>query len=165
MFNPFYPFTSALLQAFIDKGKIFFVRQQFTRGRNKTDEDVKGYFLITAYDNFTTAQDHYGAIAYDPYRFLYDWNKGEDQDRLKLAASEMKEYRVFTAVFKLAWEREISDALREKIRRYIQTLGWSPAGKDVVDTSYEVRFGELYLCLKYKKREARVKFEEIELLS
>ncbi len=165
MFNPFYPFTSPLLQAFIEKGKIFFVRQQFIRGRNKTDEGVKGSFLITAYDNFTTAQDHYGAIAHDPYRFLYDWNREEDRNKLKIAASEMKEYRVFAAVFKLGWEREINDALREKIRLYISALGWSPAGKDVVDTSYEVRFGELYLCLKYKKREARVKFEEIELLS
>ena len=43
-------------------------------------------------------------------------------------------------------------------------------GKDVqkagqvVDTAFEAQFGELYLRIKYRGRQAKVKFEEIEKL-
>jgi len=73
MFNPFYLFTTELLQAMVKGGKRYFVRQRFDRGRNIDETNTLSSFLISHYELLTTAQDHLGAIAYDPLRFLYDW--------------------------------------------------------------------------------------------
>src|SRR6478672_4087267 len=66
MFNPFYPFTTDLLEALVGSGKRFFVRQRFERARIPSDQGIRGYFLVSHYELLTTAQDHLGAIAYDP---------------------------------------------------------------------------------------------------
>ena len=99
MFNPFAPLTTDLLHAFIGRGKIFFVRQAFPRGKSPLDKDVKGYFVFSHYDNLTTAQDHFGTIAHDPYRFLYNWNDLAHRGKLEIAASGLQHYRNFAAVF------------------------------------------------------------------
>jgi hypothetical protein len=165
MFNPFYPFTRQLLEAFVAQGKKYFVRQTFHRARDHFDEGVKAYFLFSHYDTLTTAQDHFGAIAHDPNRFLYDWQNLEHQDKLKIAASELPDYKVFASVFKPDWERQVTDRLKEKVRKYVSRLGWTPKPGEMVNTSYELQFGELYVRLKYRERQAKVKFEEIEKLS
>lgn len=163
MFNPFYPLTDQLLDAFIAKGKKYFVRQTFNRGRNPFDEQVKGYFLFTHYDNFTTAQDHYGAIGHDPNRFLYEWGNPEHQQKLRLAASGLKEYKNYAAVLRPDFEKGITDQLKKKIRSYVSNkLGWYPKGSDTMDTNFELQFGELFIRLRYGGRQAKVKFEEIE---
>ena len=164
MFNPFYPFTDQLLDGFVKKGKTFFVRQTFPRAKSILDEGVKGYFLFTHYDNLTTAQDHYGAIAHDPNRFLYDWYLDEHQRKLCLAASGLKDYRIFAAVFKPDWEKGITDRLKEQVRKYAAGLGWEIKRADGLDTNYELQFGELYLRLRSGTREVKIKFEEIENL-
>ena len=164
MFNPFYPFTLPLLEAFVSRGKLFFVRQTFPRGKDPLDAGTKGHFLITPYDNFTTAQDHFGAIGHDPHRFFYHWNDPLQQEKMKTAAAGPEGYKIFASVFRPDWEKGITEKMREKIRRYVGLLGWTPGGNDLVETAYEVRFGELYICLRHKKREVKVKFEEIETL-
>lgn len=114
MFNPFYPFTQKLLDAFVAKGKTYFVRQTFARGRNPFDSQEKGSFLFTHYDNLVTAQDHYGAISHDRNRFLYDWNNTEHQDKLRIAASNVfKEYRNYASVFRTDYERGLTDNLKK----------------------------------------------------
>ncbi len=165
MFNPFYPFTQQLLDSFIVNGKRIFVRQSFPRGKNHLDEDVKGWFLISHYDMMVTAMDHYGAIEYDPYRFIYDWNNYDHRVKLRKAASDLKEYRVFSSVFKPDWEKSVNDKLQQQVRKYVGGLDWNPKASEAVDTNFELQFGELYIRLKYGGREAKVKFEEIEKLS
>jgi len=164
MFNPFYPFTEQLLNAFIEKGKTFFVRQTFQRAKDHFDEGTKGYFLFSHYDNLVTAQDHFGAIGYDPNRFLYDWSNPDHQEKLKIAASGLKDYKIFAAVTRPGWDKGITNRLQEKVRIYVAKLGWRPKGNETVETNFELQFGELYLRMKYKGREAKIKFEDIEKL-
>lgn len=165
MFNPFHPFTKELLEALAVSGKRFFVRQRFERARTAADQGIRGYFLVSHYELLTTAQDHFGAIAYDPYRFLYDWQDISHRDRLRRAAASIDEYRIFSPVFRPGWEKGITDRLKEKSRKYIDALGWTPKAGEMVNTNYEVQFGELFVRLSYKGREVKVKFEKIEKLS
>lgn len=162
MFNPFYPLDAGLLDAFVARGKLYFVRQTFPRGRGPFEEGVKGYFLISHYDHVVTAQDHYGAIAYDPNRFLYDWNLPAHREKLGIAAGGLRDYRIFAAVFRPDWERQVTVHMKEKVRAYVSRLGWTPRSGEMVDSHYELQFGELYLRLKYGSRQAKIKFEEIE---
>lgn len=163
MFNPFFPFTNQLLDAFVAKGKKFFVRQTFERGMNPFDKEVKGSFLFSHYDNLTTAQDHFGAISHDSRRFLYDWNNPEHQQKLKVAASGLKEYKNYASVLRPDYEKGITDKLKKKIRQYVSdSLGWHIKGSDTLDTNFEMQFGELFMRFKHGSRQAKVKFEEIE---
>lgn len=144
------------------QGKCFFVRQTFKRGFDHFDEGVKGYFIFSHYDNLVTAQDHFGAITHDRNRFLYDWYNPDHQERLQKAANMQKEYKVYSAVFKKDWKRGITTKMQQKVREYVSKLGWNPKGGEMVDTAFELRFGELFIVLKYRGRQAKVKFEEIE---
>ncbi|MFL5789131.1 MAG: hypothetical protein ACJ748_13820 [Flavisolibacter sp.] len=162
MFNPFYLFTTTLLEKLVERGKMFFIRQTFIRAKEPFDETIKGYFLISHYDNITTAMDHFGAISYDANRFLYEWHNSEHKKRLELAASQPQGYKIYSTVFKPDWEKHITDRMKDKMRKYVKELGWNPNRSDSVVTNYELQFGELYIRLKYGRREAKVKFEEIE---
>ena len=162
MFNPFYLFTSELLLKLTEHGKIFFVRQTFLRAKDPFDENTKGHFLISHYNNLTTAMDHYGAISYDGNRFLYDWTKEEHRDKLIVAASQPKGYKIYSTVFKPDWEKHITGRMKDKMRMYVKKLGWKPLPGEGLTTNYELQFGELYIRLRYGTREAKIKFEEIE---
>jgi hypothetical protein len=164
MFNPFYPFTKQLLEGFLKYNKKYFVRQSFERGRNILDESIKEYFLVTHYGNLTTAMDHFGAISHDPRRFLYDWNNPEHREKLLVAASNPNGYKIFASVLKPEYEKGTAKQLKNKLRTYINKIGWYPKRDEGVSSNYELQFGELYIRLKYAGREAKVKFEEIENL-
>ena len=165
MFNPFYPFTDQLLTAFVKQGKKYFVRQTFNRGKLHTDENVKAYLLFSHYDHLNTAMDHFGAISYDPRRFLYSWDDPVHREKLKYAASGLVDYRIYSTVLKPDWERPVNSRVKDQLRLYIKKMGWNPRRDEGVLTNYEIQFGELYIRIKYAGREAKVKFEEIEKIS
>ena len=162
MFNPFCLFTIPLLNSLIKNGKIYFVRQTFNRAKDRVEGETKASFLFSQYNNLATAQDHFGAISYDPNRFLYHWENPEHKERLKVAASHPDGYKIYANVFQKDWERLVTDRIKERVRFYVKGLGWKPERDENVDTNFEVQFGELFIRLKYGNREAKVKFEEIE---
>jgi hypothetical protein len=162
MFNPFCIFSLPLLNSFIQNGKTYFVRQIFNRAKDAFHGDIKASFLFSQYNNLATAQDHFGAISYDPNRFLYNWEDLSHRDRLHFAASNPAGYKIYANVFQKDWERLVTDRMREKVRFYVKGLGWKPDRDENVTTNFEVQFGELFIRLKYGNREAKVKFEEIE---
>jgi hypothetical protein len=156
-FQPFHIFSKELLQAFIARDQRFFVRQSYQGGLPVMEPEVKGSFIISHYDTLTTALDHYGAISHDASRFLYHWDNPDHRDRLQKAAVGLKEYRIYSTVFRTDWEKGITDAYREKLRQYVQSLGWNIPRDEGLNTNYELQFGELYVRLKAGKREVKVK--------
>jgi hypothetical protein len=165
MFNPFYPFTTPLLNAFVKHGKTYFVRQTFRRARGYFEEGIKGSYLISHYESLHEAQVHFDALEHDPNRFLYKWNNPEHQVKLKVAAASPAGYKVYSSTFQKGWERQITDRIKKGIRLYVASLGWQPSRSNGLGTDFYQTFGELYIKLKYKTQEVRVKFEEIENLS
>ncbi len=165
MFNPFYPFTTSLLEALLQHGKRYFVRQTFRRGVPLLQEGIKGAYLISHYDSLHEAQVHCDALAHDPNRFVYDWSNPEHRERLKIAAGHPAGYNVYSSTFQKDWENQITERIKKSIRLYVTALGWQPSRSEGLHTSFYHTFGELYIKLKFKSREVRVKFEEIENLS
>ncbi len=88
MFNPLAPFSQQALDGFLKKGYKFFVRQTFHRAKDPFENKLSGTFLFCHYDNYFSAKEHFDALATDLYRYLYNWNNGEDREKLKLAASQ-----------------------------------------------------------------------------
>ena len=165
MFNPFYPFTKDLRNAFIAQEKKYFVRQTFDRGKEPFCENVFGAYLISHYATLHEAKVHFDALKHDKKRFLYVWDNTEHQERLKAAATGIIGYKIYSSTFEKDWERHITDRMEKAIRLYVASFGWRPSRAEGLSTDFYQTFGELYIRLKYKTREVKVKFEEIENLS
>lgn len=162
MFNPFSLFTPQLLEAFVKAGKVYYVRQTFQRGV-APGLQLKGCFQISHYSDLPTAEAHFSAIAKDGYRYLYKWENHDDQEKLRIAASQPTGYRIYGNVLEKDWESYISKPLRLKIKNYIENrLGWTPGGNETVGFSIFPQFGEIYAHLRLRNREAKVRLLDIE---
>ena len=159
MFQPFQPFSPALLQALVARGKHYFVRQQFLRVPPGLH---KGAFLISHYSQQVTAEDHFSAIVHDRYRFFYCWNEPAHRERLLRAAGTPDPYLVFSSLFRADWESCIPEHFRDNLRRYLQQLGWQPRRDEGVQTNYEIQFGELFIRIRLEEKEIQVKLEDVE---
>jgi hypothetical protein len=163
VFNPFAILTPPLLEAFVQSGKRFFVRQQFNRAHDHFHEEVKGYFIITHYAEKGHAEHHYGAISEDAFKFLYDWQDPDHQKKLCIASSQPKGYRIYSSVFNPDWQKHITNRLKQKLRNYVEgKSGWKPTVAETVGFDIYVNYGGLYARLKLRTQEVRVKLEEIE---
>ncbi len=163
MFNPFHPFTPPLLEKFVTSGKGFFVRQQFLRGMDQTDKAIKGSFLFSQYPNRAAAEQHAGALPHDPYVKVYDHAIPADRKKLDIAAYRPEGYKIYCNVFYDDWKAQITEGLKIRVKKYIdEQLGWRPGGKEDVDFTIFVNYGEVYARLKFRKQEARIQLETIE---
>ncbi len=165
MLHPFAPLTKPLLDAFVKADKKYFVRQTYHRGKELLDDNIKGCFIFTHYNEISEAERHVNAIPHDRHRFLYDWNKYEDQQRLLKAASSPAGYKIYSGVLIKDWLKLTTRILKSKARKYIDnSLGWRPGSGDTVDVIISSNYGELYAEFKLRSRENRVKLEVIEEL-
>lgn len=166
MFNPFALLSAPLLQAFVNTGKKFFVRQRFNRASDHFHDQVQGYFIITHYAEKGHAEHHYGAISQDPYKCFYEWENDEHRNKLIVAASQPEGYKIYAAVFVPDWQKHITNPLKQKLRNYVESkLGWKPSVAETVAFDIYVNYGELYAKLKLRNQEVRIKLAEIETYS
>ena len=162
MFNPFYPFTETLLQAMVDQGKFYFVRQSFRRGFNASPFQLKACFLMTHYDEMELAEEHFLSLVDDHHRFLYCWEIEEHRQRLKRATLPYTTYSIYSATLHDNWESQLPRKTKKDLKRYISGLGWRPRSGEEVKAVLELRKGELFICLRCGKRRADLTFEELE---
>ena len=166
MYNPFPLLTPGLLRDQVAKGKRYFVRQYFPRGY---DARLKAAFLLRAYEEIdkATAEQHFTAIANDPYAFLYDVTTQDHIVRLKTAATQPFGYKVFYAAKKgIDWKPP--EAYREKMRHYIlrHHPGWrntsATRGADPIEIGLYEEFGELFLKFSREDEHDTIPFDLIE---
>ena len=163
MFNPFYLFTSAILEKFVETKHTFFVRQLFERGLSRLDPEIKTCFLFTQYQDLPAAQHHIGAISNDKYLRIYNYSNKEDRERLLIAVSQFKTYKIFCNVFENNWEKHITKDLKIKVKYYIDNrLGWKPKSSANVNFTIFTHYGEVYGRIKFDNHEERIKLEDIE---
>lgn len=162
MFNPFAPFTEKALGGMIAAGHRYFVRQCFPRGRDHFEEGIRACFLLCHYKDYAPAKEHLDAICNDRYRFLYDWEDPTHQGKLLTAAAGVDGYKIFTNTFLPDWERQVTPRIHQKIAAYLRQQGWKLDRNETVTTYFYPHFGEVMIGIKFRRRELRVKFEEIE---
>ena len=163
MFNPFHPFTSAILERFVETKHTFFVRQLFERGLYGLEPEIKTCFLFTQYSDLPAAQHHIGAISNDKYLRIYNYFNKEDKERLMIAASQPKIYKIFCNVFENNWEKHITKDLKTKVKYFIDNrVGFKPKSSANVDFTIFAHYGEVYGRIKFGNHEERIKLEDIE---
>lgn len=164
MFKPLYPFTTEVLEASIQRGCMWFVRNTFWDAvTDHFDENNKGYFLFSHYNDGAKAEAHFNSIAQDPHRFLYSWNDPIHQERLKAAASYPKGYTIYSAYFLPDYKKKITKPLKEMINAYMyRHTNWKPGRGETVGIDFYLQFGMLYLDMKYGGEELKIKFADIQ---
>ena len=162
MFNPLCLFSKELLAAFVSSGQKYFVRQTFNRGRNSSDTTVRS-FLISHYNDYKQAFEHFEAIAQDPNRYLYRWSEPEHRKRLEAAASQPTGFKIFAGVVMPDWKEKADRALKVRVRQYMERKNlWHPGRKDEVTFELYPHFGEVFVRMRFRKQEIKVALEEVE---
>jgi hypothetical protein len=163
MYNPFPLLTPGLLRDQVANGKRYFVRQNFPRGHTRP---LKAAFLLRAYEAIDqlTAEQHFAALASDPYAFLYDVTIQDHLVRLKTAATQPFGYKIFYAAKKgVDWKPP--ENYREKMRHYINRNhpAWRGIqGRQPVEIGLYEEFGELFLKFSCEDEHDTIPFDLIE---
>jgi hypothetical protein len=165
MFNPLYPFTKDVLEATIKRGCMYFVRNDYPNAIDHFNTGIKAYLLYSHYDDYVKALAHYNAIPTDHTRRLYDWNNEKDIEDLKLAASQPKDYKIYSAYFLPDYKNSITPVLKEKINKhiYLKTM-WQPKKGNTIKIDFNLQFGSIFINASYAGYQLKVKFADIENL-
>ena len=165
MLNPYTLLTPAILHAMI-RQRMYFVRQEYIRGRGPYEDDHTICLLLTHYVHHEVdterVQRHMRLLFKDPYRHMYDSTVPEDFEKLCTAAEQPAGYRIYINLMVKKWKA--TDQLKRKISRYVaEKLPWwkyNPADK--LKVTLKERYGGLYLALLWKGQQTEVHLEEIE---
>lgn len=161
------PFVK-LEQLFIDKlvalKKHYLVTQSYARSQDHFEEKKKTGILISDYDDPGLAKIHLNAVAHDAYAALLDIRKPQHYNKLQEMLQGDK-YELYWCIVRSAADlkKRLDAGYKGKIRTWVERkTHWNIAASDAVATQFEVRFGELFLILKWRSQRASLKFEEIE---
>ncbi|WP_018611559.1 hypothetical protein [Segetibacter koreensis] len=163
MFNPTYPFTKEVLEATVKGGSFYFVRNSYHRSFDHFHENIKGYFIITHYNDEAKAYAHFNSIPNDGNRFLYEWSNEEHKRKLYMAASQPEGYKVYSAYFLPNYKDKITKPLKDKINTYMyKTTNWKPGRGETLSVDLYMQYGSLYAVMSYNTEKIKIKFDEIE---
>lgn len=162
--NPYTLLTPRILAAML-RQPLYFVRQQYPRGREYGDTKTVP-LLFTHYGHHEVdkerADRHLRLLHQDPYRFLYDSSDPEHARKLQVAASNPVGFRVYVNLLPKKWKP--GDVLKEKIARYVRErlACWTVGPSDKLNITLKERYGELFIALLWKGRQMEVHLDDIE---
>lgn len=161
MHNPLALLSVELIMSLQQLHFVAFVRQSYPRGKDHFDKETIETFLITPYKDLALANDHMQHIAADHRKCLYYTGIPEEMEKLLIAASQPKGYKVYVALLKdRKWKGGAQ--LEPKLKRYLQA-NTRMRGKDgeIVADLY-LHYGELMLKVVNPSGEINVPLSEIE---
>jgi len=164
MMNPYALLTPEIIRSML-KQPMYFVRQQYPRGRFLYDPPEAESLLLTHYAvheiDRERAERHIRRLLKDPFRFLYDSRNPEHLDRLMRSAEQPEGYRVYINLLPQKWKA--GPVLKLKINRYVrEKVPWwdySPSHK--LNVTLKERYGELFIALLWKGQQTEVALEEV----
>lgn len=162
MHNPLALLTTQLLDSLLASGFQYFVRQSYPRGVDHSDVVTKEVFLITPYKDFSLVNQHFQAIKFDLRKYMYDTDHVGEKEKLFIAASQPKGYKIFVSLLKeKKWKPP--PQLGTSIKNYVRSFTkWKP--DQGISAGLFLHFGELYIALKCSNQEIKIPLTDIERL-
>lgn len=161
-YNPVFPFSIDVLEKSIERGCRFFVRNAWPAGFDHFHHDVKP-IIFTHYNEEDHAKAHFQAVLHDPFRHIYDIQKEDDLNRLKIAANQPAGYKIFSSYFRDDYKRIITKNVKEKINRWMyRNTDWQPKKGQTLHVDFYLKFGKLFCTLSFQGRKIQVTFDEID---
>lgn len=167
MLKPFERFLELYIAEFIKLGKIYLVTQSYGRHESFKNEKEKIGILVSDYSDFGLAKGHYAAVknAEDNYAYILDLTNEKHLGKFKEMIPYNSAYAVYWAavdnITKLT--RQMNKQFKEKIRIYLgKNTNWKIDRDTTINPKLQIIFGELFVVIRFRSEELRVKFEEIE---
>ena len=164
MVQPFVEFEKKFIPRLRSLKKIYVVAQSYQRGADLFCE-TQTPLLVSAYDDRGLAEIHLKAIRDDQYACIINLCNQRHFDKFLAMLDTGSPYKIYWSVVKDAarLEKLLTATYADNIRRYIEKhTNWGIGGREKILPSFEVTFGELFVRLKWKSQQQRIKFEEIE---
>ncbi len=166
MLQPFVKLEQPFIDKLVELKKYYLVSQSYTRNYDHFNDTKNQGILVSDYDDAGLAKIHLNALRHDKFAAILDLRVPKHYKKIQ-EMMHGDEYDLYWCIVKSAAElkKRLDAGYKAKIRTWIEknTL-WSIAASDAVLTQFEVRFGELFLILKWRSQKASLKFEEIERL-
>lgn len=154
-------FTPNVLQAFVQSGQRYFVRNTYRDGFISTG--AHRCFLITHYTDEAKAVAHFEVVKHDVGRFFYDWKNGEHQDRLHAASLQPTGFRIYSTLFYPNWKQRVKQPLKEKVNRYLtHQTDWTINRAEPIHTDLYWQYGELYLHISHQQASIKVNMQSLK---
>ena len=164
MLQPFENFQALHLQRLVKLNITYLVSQSYTRGNDHFQVADKTHILITDYDDLNYASVHFNAVKADRYASIIHLSNPMHRNKLDEMIHGDK-YRVYWSIIRNSetLEKQLTAHYKDHLKKYLRkSTDWKIASGEQLMTSFEVIFGELFLQIRYKSEQLRVKFEEIE---
>jgi hypothetical protein len=151
-----YPFSPALLQAFLDHGIRYFVRNPFSDWPAAPGVQC---FLMTHYTDLAKANAH--AACYTN-AFVYDAHQAQHIARLKKAATHPPGFEILSSTFYPDYQQRISPQLKARVRNWIEKQSNWPVGKkESVNLDFYLQFGALYVHLRFNHEAVKIRLADL----
>lgn len=164
MVQPFIEFEKKYIPRLRKLKKIYVVAQSYPRGVDLFCEQQTP-LLISAYDDRGLAEIHLKAIRDDRFACIINLCDQKHFDKFMNMLQPVSTYKIYWSVVRDAGRlgKLLTATYADNLRRYIEkNTNWGIGGKEKLQPGFEVTFGELFVRLKWKSQEQRIKFEEIE---
>ncbi len=165
MANFFEVFRERYISRLLLLNKTWLVSQTYHAGDETDDGSRKTPILLTDYDDKGLASVHKAAIKSDPFASIIDLNNSRHLATLRELLRPDSPYYLYWAVVqdRERFRKSLDQHYKDKIRRYLQkNTAWRIGADENLKPSVQMIFGELFMILKWRKQELRVKFAEIE---
>jgi hypothetical protein len=165
MLQPFLRFRQMYMHRLIELEKFYLISQSYNRGNDHFADTPKTGLLMTDYNDIGLAKTHLNAIKHDKYAALLDLTRTAHKKKLIELLSADSKYAVYWAVIKSAEELQlrVNRKYKDHMRRYIESrTDWRIGRETTLRPVIQLKFGEIYVTLKFGNRRLQVKFEEIE---
>ena len=160
--QPFQPFLDAYIPRLIELNKLFLVSQPYYRLATSANEIP---ILLTEYDDIGLAKTHFAVVKDEKYASVINLQNQLHLHKLNDILKQSSQYRVYWAVVlnEQAFAEHVKKNYSQHLRRYLLSHApWKIAATAKLSTTLQVIFGELFVTIKYKQDQLRVKFSEIE---
>lgn len=154
-------FQLGYIDRLIQMKRTFLVTQTY---RLELPTEGKTNILLTDYDLDVTARTHWSAVKRDKFAAIIDLTKQEHLDKLKEMLKSESKYVVYWSVVKNKelLQKQINIAYKDKMKSYISRhTNWRIGRETTLYPSIEVKFGEIYVNVKYGSQRLNFKFEEL----
>lgn len=158
MHNPLSLLHIQVLDALVQAGHSYFVRQLYPRGMR---QGMKESLVITPYRSADEARKHYDMILTDGRRYIYDISVPADKEKIYHAATQPGGYGVYIALLE-AREWEPGPSLKGDIKRFMRLHCRRPEGRERGTVILHMQFGELLLTLPFHKTGSPVPLSQID---
>jgi hypothetical protein len=167
MLQPFEQFKPGYLPRLIQLGRRYLVSQTYHRVREMETDPAccRVNLLFSDYMELGEARLHVNAVKKDRYAAIIDLENPAHLKRIQEMMMNGSGYQMFFAVVHSAKELEslVNRKYKDKLKKYVdRQTDWRISHHAIVKPTIQLSFGELFITLKHRNQQIRIRFEEIE---